>query len=57
MQIAITGIANKTINVIVGLIINDIIMLQPKMMLNNIKNSNIFIINSNAHITVTYFIN
>jgi hypothetical protein len=56
MQIAVASIANKTINVVIGFIINDMIMLQPKMILSNIKNSNIFIINSNAHITVTHFV-
>lgn len=48
MQIAVTGIVNKTINVMIGLIINDMIMPQPKMMLSNIKNSNMVIINSNV---------
>ena len=56
MQIAIANIANKTSNVMIGLIINDMIMPQPKMMLSNIKNSNMVIINSNAHVAVTYFI-
>ena len=56
MQITITGIANKTFNVIIGLIINDMIMPQTKMMPSNIKNSNMFIINSNAPITVIYFV-
>ena len=56
MQITVASIANKTSNVMIGLIINDMIMLQPKMILSNIKNSNMVIINSNAHVTVTYFI-
>ena len=56
MQIAIASIANKTINVMIGLIINDMIMPQPKIMLSNIKNSNMLIINSNAHIAVAYFV-
>lgn len=51
MQIAVTGIANKTINVVIGLIINDMIIPQPKMMPSNIKNSNMLIINLNAYVS------